>query len=115
MRERIPSNIRAPPEADRMMRGFRDSIERRMLRAIRSPAAEARLPPRNEKSMNATTQGICSMAPSPQRTASVSPVSSRAFFRRSVYLRESLKWSGSVETTSEKCSWKESSSRRIFT
>ena len=63
--------------------GWRFSRDSKIPRAIRSPAADAMLPPRKAKSMTPITSGRPSMVPSPTRIASLSPVSSRAFFRRS--------------------------------
>src|SRR5438445_251688 len=55
MRLRMPSYIRAPPEADTMMTGNFDSVAFSMARVTFSPTTEPMLAPRNEKSITAIT------------------------------------------------------------
>ncbi len=56
--ERIPSCIRAPPEADTMISGIFLSIERRARRAIFSPTTDPIEPPMKLKSITARSTGI---------------------------------------------------------
>ena len=83
MSERIPSCIRAPPEAERMTSGARLTMASSMARVIFSPTTEAMLPPMKSNSKTQTTVGMPPMRARPEMTASSRPVFSLADLRRS--------------------------------
>ena len=58
IRERTPSCIRAPPDAETMIKGRRFSVERRVSRAIFSPTTDPIEPPMKLKSMTARSIGM---------------------------------------------------------
>ncbi len=72
--DRQPSCIRAPPDAVTMSSGSPRSRASSAVRVTSSPTAEPRLPPMNRKSMTASATWWPPMLPSPQTTASSSPV-----------------------------------------
>jgi hypothetical protein len=110
MRERIPSCIRAPPEAETMSRGMRFWMASSMARVIFSPTTDAMLPPRNANSKTARATGWPPIRPTPVSTASSRPVLPRAALTRSVYRLVSLKPRGSLEVSPASRSSKEPSS-----
>ncbi len=63
MRDRTPSCIRAPPEADTITSGTCRSTDRRVSRAIFSPTTEPIDPPMKLKSITATSSGMPSKRP----------------------------------------------------
>jgi len=69
-------------------------------RTKRSPTTEPMEPPMKSNSKQATTRLMPCTAPPMTTSASVSPVVSRASFRRSGYLRLSLNFSASTGSTS---------------
>ncbi len=111
MSDRIPSCIRAPPEADTISRGTRLAMASSIARVSFSPTTEPMLPPMNPNSNTATDTGCPPMLPRPVMTASSRPVLLRAFFSRSVYFTVSLKRSGSRERSPASRSSNEPSSR----
>src|SRR5712691_8040383 len=81
--ERMPSCMRAPPEADTMMTGRCLAMASSIARVSFSPTAEPMLPPRYAKSKAASTTGQPPSRPTPVMTASALPVFSRAARTRS--------------------------------
>ena len=79
IRDRTPSCMRAPPEAEMMINGMRLSIERRASRAIFSPTTDPIEPPMNPKSITPRSMGMPCNRPNPVRIASSGP----AFFTAS--------------------------------
>src|SRR2546430_1257024 len=67
--ESTPSCMRAPPDAETMMRGTCFSAERRVRRAIFSPTTDPIEPPMKLKSITARSMGMPSRAPEPQPRA----------------------------------------------
>ncbi len=57
MSERMPSCMRAPPEAEMMSSGMRFCRASSMVRVSFSPTTEAMLPPRNANSKTAIATG----------------------------------------------------------
>jgi len=76
MRAMTPSCMRAPPEAVTTTNGTPRSTHRSAARASFSPTTAPMLPPRNGKSMAATTHGRPRMMTSPTTRASVLPLAS---------------------------------------
>ena len=104
MSERIPSCMRAPPEAVTQTSGTPFSAARSHARANFSPTALPIEPPMKAKSMTASSQGLRSMLAAPAMSASPSPVAISASAIRSEYARRSKKPSGSAERRSLSCS-----------
>ncbi|GDY31027.1 hypothetical protein GTS_26600 [Gandjariella thermophila] len=90
-----PSCIRAPPDAVTSSSGSRCASAVSAAVATASPAAQPRLPPRNRKSMAATTTGWPRTLPRTTRTASSRPVARRACASRCRYGTRSVNSSGS--------------------
>ncbi len=84
MSERIPSCMRAPPEAVTATSGARRSAARSHARANFSPTTLPIEPPMKAKSMTASSQGRRSIEAAPATSASPSPVSISAWASRSV-------------------------------
>jgi hypothetical protein len=84
MSERMPSCMRAPPEAANRMNGVRFSTARNMPATTDSPAAMPSDPAMKRKSCAAATTSWPSSLPSPTSTASSSSVSAFMAFRRSL-------------------------------
>ena len=78
-----PSCMRVPPDAGSASTGSRRSVARSNARATRSPVATPMLPPRKPNSPAITTSGRPWTWTRPVRTASPSPVRSRASASRS--------------------------------
>jgi hypothetical protein len=93
--ERMPSCIRAPPEAANRMNEQRFSTAFSIPVTTASPAAMPSDPAMKRKSCAAATISWPSSQPSPTRTASSSSVPALAVLSRSVYLRPSRNLSGS--------------------
>ena len=100
MSERIPSCMRAPPEAVTATSGTPRSAARSAARENFSPTALPIEPPMNAKSMTASSQGRRSIAAAPATSASPSPVAISAWAIRSVYAFRSKNESGSAERRS---------------
>ena len=96
MSERIPSCMRAPPEAETMTTGTCLSIASSIARASFSPTTEPMLPPRKPNSNAQSTLGRPPIRASPVTTASSVRVFWAAARTRSRYFFVSLKPSGSV-------------------
>ena len=74
MRLRIPSYIRAPPDAETMITGIFSSVAFSMARVIFSPTTDPMLAPRKLKSITASDTSWPSSLASPIITASFMPV-----------------------------------------
>ena len=74
----MPSCIRAPPDAVTRISGVRSASAISAACVIASPTALPRLPPRNRKSMIASTAWWPPIEPRAQSTASARPVLARA-------------------------------------
>ena len=83
MSEKIPSCMRAPPEALKMMHGIFSRIAASTARVIFSPTAEPIAPPQKRKSITAAETRMPSIAPMPHTTASLRPLSFSYFLMRS--------------------------------
>ena len=83
MRERVPSCIRAPPEAQTTIAGIRSANAVSKQRASFSPTTLPMLPPMNRKSKIAIATRTRSISPIPHTRASRSPVFTRAASSRS--------------------------------
>jgi hypothetical protein len=94
--DRIPSCIRAPPDADTIRTGRCLSMASSIARVSFSPTTEPMLPPRNPNSKTASTVGCPPIEAIPQITASSVEVFCTAARTRSRYFLVSLKVSGSV-------------------
>ncbi len=94
--DRTPSCIRAPPEAEMTMSGFRSSRARSAARVIFSPTTDPMLPPMKVYSIAEITVGIPPTRPTALTIASLRPVASWYLFSRSLYGLLSLKERGSV-------------------
>jgi len=92
--------MRAPPVAVKQMKGTFCSMAVSTPRTKRSPTTEPMEPPMKSNSKQAATTLILLTAPPMTMSASVSPVFSRASFRRSGYLRLSLNLRASTGSTS---------------
>ena len=77
IKEKIPSCIRAPPEAVTIKSGTRRLVAASIAFVIISPVAVPMLPPMKAKSRQANTSGSPPMAASPQMTASLLPQRAR--------------------------------------
>ena len=97
---RMPSCMRAPPDAETEISAPASSAARSQARANRSPTTLPIEPPMNAKSIAATRQGCPSTAARPVRIASPSPVPSSASASRSTYGRRSKNSSGSADRRS---------------
>ena len=73
MSEMMPSCMRAPPEAETMMKARLKRRACSMARTIFSPVPLARLPPRKRKSMTASTTRVPATSPLPVMTDSLMP------------------------------------------
>jgi hypothetical protein len=82
--ERMPSCMRAPPEAANSTHGVPRATAVSMPVMIASPAAMPSEPPMKPKSCTTTVVSSPSTGPTPTRTASCMPVLARASLRRSV-------------------------------
>ena len=92
--------MRAPPVDVMQMNGTFCSMAVPTPRTNRSPTTEPIEPPMKSNSKHAATTGTAHIEPPMTTRASVSPVSSIASCRRSVYLRLSLNFSASTGNTS---------------
>ena len=81
--EKMPSCMRAPPEALTTTHGIFSRRAASMARVIFSPTALPMAPPQKRKSITATATGMPWIRPAPQTTASARPLSRSYFFRRS--------------------------------
>ncbi len=111
-RERMPSCMRAPPDAVHTTSGSESSTARITRRANISPTAAPMEPPRKRKSMTPRATGIPSMRQVPATRASARPVSIRASRRRSSYGLMSKKPSASSAYTCASSAENVSSSTR---
>ena len=98
--ERMPSCMRAPPEAVTVTRGTLRSTALSHARESFSPTTLPIEPPMNAKSITASSQACSSIAACPITIASPRPVETSASARRSVYGRRSKKSSGSSDRSS---------------
>jgi hypothetical protein len=98
MSERIPSCIRAPPDAETMTTGRCLSMASSIARVSFSPTTDPMLPPRNPNSNTHSTAGRPPMRATPVTIASSDFVFSTAARSRSRYFLVSLKPSGSVDS-----------------
>ena len=98
--ERIPSCMRAPPDAVTDTSGTRRSTAASHARANFSPTTLPIEPPMKPKSITESWHGSPSISARPIRIASPWPVFSSASASRSVYGRRSKKSSGSAERSS---------------
>ena len=73
MSERMPSCMRAPPDAEKMTRWRRSAMACSQARAMRSPVPVPRLPPMKPKSMTPSIAGWPPMVHEPMTMDSVSP------------------------------------------
>ncbi len=94
---RMPSCMRAPPEADTDTSGTRSSAAASHARANFSPTTLPIEPPMNEKSITASRQARPSIAAAPVIIASPSPVDTSASASRSTYGLRSKNSRGSAE------------------
>jgi len=83
MRERMPSCMRAPPEAVTVITARRSARARSNVRATFSPTTEPIEPPMKKKSMAAMATGRLWIVPRPVKTASLRPVVFCAWAMRS--------------------------------
>ena len=97
MRARVPSCIRAPPDALTMTSGVRDSRACSAARVTFSPTTAPIEPPMKPKSMTQIATGMEPIAPVPQTAASRIPVAVCAATRRSGYGFWSTNPSGSTD------------------
>src|SRR6266536_322388 len=111
--ERIPSCIRAPPEAVTETRGRLCSAAASHARVNFSPTTRPIEPPMKAKSITASWKGAPSSVAWPVTIASPRPVATSASASRSVYGRRSKKPSGSSERSSAASSVKLPSSARL--
>ena len=74
IRLKMPSCIRAPPLAEKMIRGRRFAAAYSTARVIFSPTAVLMLPMKKRLSSTAATTAVPSMRPMPVTTASFKPV-----------------------------------------
>ncbi len=74
MSERMPSCIRAPPDAEQMMSGRRSAIACSHARAMRSPVPVPSEPPMNAKSITPSITGMPPIVAVPITMDSVSPL-----------------------------------------
>ena len=98
--------MRAPPELVTVTSGTVRSIAESQARENFSPTTLPIEPPRNEKSMTASSHGRLSTAAWPITIASPRPVDVSASASRSVYGRRSKKLSGSSDRRSAASSTK---------
>ena len=105
--EKMPSCMRAPPEAETTTRGSRLAAACSMRRVRRSPTPLPMLPPRKAKSNTPSATAWPPIRAVPVTTASFRPVSRRTAASRSAYERRSRKPSGSAAPTSASRSRKE--------
>src|SRR5439155_1504831 len=96
IRDRMPSCMRAPPDAETITTGRCLSMASSIARVSFSPTTEPMLPPRKPNSKAARTAGCPPMRAMPQTTASSVEVFWTAARTRSRYFLVSLKVSGSV-------------------
>src|SRR5690606_20138855 len=113
MSERMPSCIRAPPDALSTIRGFPCSSERRPSRASFSPTTEPMLPPMNSKSITARWTSRPSSRPAPVMMASPRPRFASAASSRAGYGLRSVNPRGSALLSSASCSASSPPSSRI--
>src|SRR5687767_4396639 len=112
MSARVPSCMRAPPDAETMTSGRRSARARSAIRVIFSPTTLPIEPPMNAKSIAAIAAGMSPMRANPVMTASRSPVFVRAAVMRAGYGLESENARGSPEVISTSCSSNEPLSMR---
>ena len=82
--EKMPSCMRAPPDAVKMMKGTRRSIAAVMPVMMASPAARPSEPPMKSKFCTATITSTPSIVPAASRIASLAEVFARFSLSRSV-------------------------------
>src|SRR5882762_7658206 len=104
MRLIVPSIMRAPPEQEMAMNGWRVSIASSMPRVTFSPTTAPIEPPMKPNSMEHITTGRPLRWPSAVMTASFMPSFFMASFRRAAYALVSTNLSGSVEVMPASCS-----------
>ena len=75
IREKMPSCMRAPPDALKMMQGIFSRSAVSMARVIFSPVAPPIAPPQKRKSITASATGMPCIRPVPHTTASFRPLS----------------------------------------
>ena len=105
--------MRAPPEAQTISSGSRLCSACSIPFVIFSPVAAPMLPPMNAKSKHTMTSSWPASAPSPQVTASSTPVFVRLCSIRLLYGWESLKPSTSWAVMARSCSLKDPGSSSI--
>ena len=112
MSEKMPSCMRAPPEAEKTSAGHLSSWARSKTRVHFSPTTEPMEPPMNSKTKQPSDTCLPLMRPTPEMKASFSPSALRVDFSRSLYFLESVKPSGSCGSSSLSNSSKLSGSSR---
>ncbi len=110
----VPSCIRAPPEAAKIMTAPRWSTAYSINLVIFSPTAEPIEPPMNDMSIAPTNVRCPPTIPLPEIIASGRPDNSLACTIRSLYAFESVKLSGSPDVTSSSSFSYRPSSNRSF-
>src|SRR5438105_1387288 len=107
MSARVPSCMRAPPDAETMTRALRETRARSAARVIFSPTTLPIDPPMNSKSITTSSTGLAPIAAVPAMAASRSPLFACAAAMRSGYGLLSTKPSGSPETSAPSISMNE--------